>query len=418
MLYISKNLSQISKYRFPKPVKNVLIYNKTTQFQRELAKSPQGELDDFYYRKLENIKNADKEHQIHLAELYKSLEDNGIHKQNIKQVETRQNGWDLFASKAKNFSPDLVISIGGDGTFLRASHLLHPRYNTQKVPIIGINSNPTRSEGRLCQTTTKSISQMINTLLTPSSTLDCIKRQRIKIILKSRDIQVFNMYDFYSDLPSEDQLLLDPAADCPRQSRSIDDPKESYEMALPIMALNDVYLGERASSMVTNLDVEYKSPPHSLSDGEAWERHKLQKNSGIVVCTGSGSTAWSKSINYICSETIKTIFSHLKKDQDYDGSLDRLNDLDYQKICDVINSTRTVFDPSDRYLGVTFREPINNKISHCGTSNFIRIGCLKSKSKLHNGMLCIDGSTFHTFPRGSIVYLNADSTYAISCLQV
>ncbi len=41
---------------------------------------------------------------------------------------------------------DLIITIGGDGTFLRtASHI----YNTN-TPILGITSDPTRSVGALC----------------------------------------------------------------------------------------------------------------------------------------------------------------------------------------------------------------------------------------------------------------------------
>lgn len=35
--------------------------------------------------------------------------------------------------------PDLVISIGGDGTLLQASHFLD-----DSVPIVGINSDPTQ----------------------------------------------------------------------------------------------------------------------------------------------------------------------------------------------------------------------------------------------------------------------------------
>lgn len=36
---------------------------------------------------------------------------------------------------------DLVISVGGDGTLLQASHFLD-----DSVPIVGVNSDPTRVE--------------------------------------------------------------------------------------------------------------------------------------------------------------------------------------------------------------------------------------------------------------------------------
>lgn len=36
---------------------------------------------------------------------------------------------------------DLVISVGGDGTLLQASHLLD-----DNIPVLGVNSDPTRPE--------------------------------------------------------------------------------------------------------------------------------------------------------------------------------------------------------------------------------------------------------------------------------
>lgn len=36
---------------------------------------------------------------------------------------------------------DLVVTIGGDGTLLQASHLLD-----DSIPVLGVNSDPTRNE--------------------------------------------------------------------------------------------------------------------------------------------------------------------------------------------------------------------------------------------------------------------------------
>lgn len=41
---------------------------------------------------------------------------------------------------------DLLIPIGGDGTFLSAAS----RITDNKKPVIGFNSDPNRSEGHLC----------------------------------------------------------------------------------------------------------------------------------------------------------------------------------------------------------------------------------------------------------------------------
>lgn len=43
---------------------------------------------------------------------------------------------------------DIVVPIGGDGTFLLTASRACPIFSAQK-PIIGFNSDPDRSEGRL-----------------------------------------------------------------------------------------------------------------------------------------------------------------------------------------------------------------------------------------------------------------------------
>ena len=42
---------------------------------------------------------------------------------------------------------DLVIAIGGDGTFLRTSHYI------ENIPHMGVNSNPKKKEGFFMRTT-------------------------------------------------------------------------------------------------------------------------------------------------------------------------------------------------------------------------------------------------------------------------
>lgn len=46
---------------------------------------------------------------------------------------------------------DIIVPIGGDGTFLLAAGRASPLFalSQQKTPIVGFNSDPQRSEGRL-----------------------------------------------------------------------------------------------------------------------------------------------------------------------------------------------------------------------------------------------------------------------------
>ncbi|ETB60328.1 hypothetical protein YYC_02635 [Plasmodium yoelii 17X] len=56
------------------------------------------------------------------------------------------------------FSPDAIFSVGGDGTYLESAHIIANKYiidedsNNENKPIelVGINSDPNSSEGKLC----------------------------------------------------------------------------------------------------------------------------------------------------------------------------------------------------------------------------------------------------------------------------
>ncbi len=50
---------------------------------------------------------------------------------------------------------DLVVSVGGDGTLLQASHLV------DGVPVVGVNSDPTRSEAVFCAATRQSVRRIL-----------------------------------------------------------------------------------------------------------------------------------------------------------------------------------------------------------------------------------------------------------------
>ena len=54
---------------------------------------------------------------------------------------------------------DLVISVGGDGTFLEASH-----YISDNTPILGVNSDPLRSVGFFCSCTKENFEELFNDL--------------------------------------------------------------------------------------------------------------------------------------------------------------------------------------------------------------------------------------------------------------
>jgi len=125
---------------------------------------------------------------------------------------------------AKNY--DLLITLGGDGTFVRAANL------TDSL-ILGINSNPEKSEGALTSITINEIDKLERL---KEKNFEIIERQRIEVKLNDK--------------------ILDEKA------------------------INEVYVGTLSQFHISRYKIKFK------------EKEEEQRSSGIIVSTGTGSKAW------------------------------------------------------------------------------------------------------------------------------
>lgn len=73
---------------------------------------------------------------------------------------------------------DLVVSVGGDGTFLQAAR------SVSRTPILGINSDPQRSEAVFCAATAKSFRRLCEQAL--AGRLPELRLWRLQIVLNGR----------------------------------------------------------------------------------------------------------------------------------------------------------------------------------------------------------------------------------------
>lgn len=98
---------------------------------------------------------------------------------------------------------DLVVTIGGDGTLLQASHLLN-----DTIPLLGVNSDPTqpqevqelgnefdatRSTGYLCAATVKNFEQILNDIL--ENRIAPSELSRISIRVNSMPLSTYALND-------------------------------------------------------------------------------------------------------------------------------------------------------------------------------------------------------------------------------
>ncbi|TXG66657.1 hypothetical protein EZV62_007932 [Acer yangbiense] len=98
---------------------------------------------------------------------------------------------------------DLVVTVGGDGTLLQASHLMD-----DSIPVLGVNSDPThvteveefsnefdasRSTGYLCAATVKNFEQVLDNIL--AGQIIPSKLSRIAVCVNSKLLPTFALND-------------------------------------------------------------------------------------------------------------------------------------------------------------------------------------------------------------------------------
>jgi NAD+ kinase len=114
------------------------------------------------------------------------------HLQTLQQVEAELQARDLkyrkfYRARQVNYEPyDLIISVGGDGTFLEAQR----RITTQTI--VGVNSDPNRSVGNFCRFTADSFGQCLTATLSGSAKLTRLNRMRLTLDGAETGFQVLN----------------------------------------------------------------------------------------------------------------------------------------------------------------------------------------------------------------------------------
>ncbi|MBI3623080.1 NAD(+)/NADH kinase [Candidatus Pacearchaeota archaeon] len=143
--------------------------------------------------------------------------------------------WKNKLSKSQFQEKDLIITIGGDGTFLSASHYVSSQL------IMGVNSNPKRSAGFLTSINLTNLAGKLKQIHGKNYKISNYKRISARIFQKDKCILAEN-------------------------------------------ALNEIYIGNSKPQHVSIYDLKIKSG------------NELQKSSGILITTGTGSTAWYRSM--------------------------------------------------------------------------------------------------------------------------
>jgi len=136
--------------------------------------------------------------------------------------------WKNTLTKDQLENIDIVISIGGDGTALSASHYL------TKAPLLAVNDSPETSVGALTTITTNQLQKKLHKISTNNYQTENL--ERIQVLINNKPIEH--------------------------------------------LALNDVFIGNKKPYLMTKYSLQFN------------DLKETQYSSGLIFSTGTGSTAW------------------------------------------------------------------------------------------------------------------------------
>ena len=137
-----------------------------------------------------------------------------------------------FLEKHLFENKDLIIVIGGDGTFLRTSH-----YIRDNTPILGLNCDIRINEGFFMRANRQNFEEKFQRLLKDNFRI--LKLTRLEGVLDNKNI--------------------------------------------PELPLNEFFIGNQKPYHVSNYRIHVE------------DKEETQKSSGVIVATASGAHAWAKS---------------------------------------------------------------------------------------------------------------------------
>ncbi|MGH0187955.1 UNVERIFIED_CONTAM: hypothetical protein FKN15_027460 [Acipenser sinensis] len=303
------------------------------------------------------------------------LERHSIHTKNVEHIvdSLRKEGIEVRLVKRGEYNEEIVqwadaiVSAGGDGTMLLVASKVMDRFK----PVVGVNTDPERWQWR----------------------------HRSRIYLEGTGINLTPV-----DL-HEQQMSLEQHSKAHRISMnsSHKSGETSGPHLLPVRALNEVFIGESLSSRASYYEI-------SVDDGP-WEK---QKSSGVNVCTGTGSKAWSYNINKLASQAVEDVLKIGNKLAGLNLTLDKEQ---IEKVTEEYNES-LVFNPEEPKMFFSVREPIVNRVfSSSRQRGFTTKVCVRSRC--WDACMVVDGGTSFEFNDGALatIQMNEDDALLTVVLE-
>lgn len=226
-----------------KSLRRVLVMVKETYFEQVSKRGDKAQLAEIA-NQAPGVQNVARSHEQHLQTL-KVVKD-ALSKRGIQFEEVREIA--DFTGKLDEI--DLIVSVGGDGTFLRVSHEV-----IGKTPVLGVNSAPITSFGHFCRTDCNGFLRTLDAII--DGTIMPIRLLRLELTLNG--------------------------------------------VPLPELVLNEVLVAHAHPAGTSRYQIEV--------DGEQAEH----KGSGLLIAAPSGSTGFLRSEGGAVLPITARAFSYLKR---------------------------------------------------------------------------------------------------------
>ncbi|KAL8203986.1 UNVERIFIED_CONTAM: NAD kinase 2, mitochondrial [Gekko kuhli] len=387
----------------------VVVVAKTTRYEFEQQRYRFAGLSEEDLKQLLALKGSNysgllERHRIHIKNVEHVVDSLRNEKIEVRLVKRRE-----YNEETVRWA-DAIIAAGGDGTMLLAASKVLDRLK----PVIGVNTDPDRSEGHLCLPVryTHSFPDALQKLYRGEFRWQW--RQRIRLHLEGTGINPVPV-DLHEQQFSQEQHSRAHVNERFQDQRS----QVSKPHLLSVRALNEVFIGESLSSRVNykSCKPSFKFSLHRASyyeisvDDGPWEK---QKSSGLNICTGTGSKAWSFNINKVANQAVEEILKIAKK---YKSLNVPLNKELVQKVTDEYNES-LLYDPEEPKMFFSIREPISNRVfSSSRQRGFASKVCVRSRC--WDACMVVDGGTSFEFNDGAIasILINTDDALCTVLLQ-
>ncbi|KAK9504371.1 hypothetical protein O3M35_010719 [Rhynocoris fuscipes] len=354
--------AQFKKFNF----RRVILLKKRTRYELEKLQYP--DISEKQFEHIIRKRGSDFDLLFTTHQRQKSFTKGLISK--FKEIGTIVDVVDrtIYGKECVDWA-DLVVTSGGDGTFLLgASHI-----KDREKPIIGFNNDPDRSSGILCLGKKYSLHPEMAIQKLLKNEFSWLYRTRIEVHLTGTRA--------HEDCVELDQWPqpISPGASRPQNSKDIN----VVTTCVPFLALNEVFAGECLASQVSYL----------VMDVPGIVRTKV-KCSGLCVSTGTGSTSWHMSINRLSLAKVHRILELACVEK---------SPADIVKITNNFNNSLQ-FSPDDPRLFYTLRDLICLGVwpDPPGIPSDAFTPSLSVMSKCYAANLVIDGTRAYPFNDGTV----------------